>query len=507
MNPESWHTFPTPNPEVVPSMEADRSKEEIVEDIRRVLSFRLGISEISNPEPVLQELFDSLVHDVEDLSRQYAEAHPEVEDKQIREDNALAEAGFGNVPAVLDKIQEVRILLSERIPHMAELFTSDVITPPDEGGEIKVGDGSGFKEVGIMPRLKMLLFVLLNDCNLSEGSISITRGSVNNNMMRREPYVAVDVPDLHRLVVVCDEEGNRTDVFDTSHPAYAPGGKEGVLLLTKDEKNEFGEMNPGAHHVLRHSNTWSDRIYSALTKSLIHKESVSIRPETFSQMTSIGDGLFEDVYGNKYASMHSFCETVMGAGGLWRNKAFPGLLANLSIYPIRMQGRNVQLYNIEHIKSAMAKDPELSAYFNRAGERDIFVDGEGREWMSWTNFRSVHLGSASKLGQKLGIEEWIKDVPRKQVIFGTKRAEAYDVELLKKRLLEHEVFSAYFRLAEQGVFVDETGERWVTKSNILQRQFGADLVNNSSMKKFWQRFGVRIYYLDPILYLDIVYLK
>ena len=45
-------------------------------------------------------------------------------------------------------------------------------------------------------------------------AVSIVRGSVNTNMMREEPYYQVTVPGIDKVILVCQEYGNATFVFN-----------------------------------------------------------------------------------------------------------------------------------------------------------------------------------------------------------------------------------------------------------------------------------------------------
>lgn len=490
MNPESWQAAFEPAPEGTPSKENKRTKEEITEDIRRVLSFRLGMSDIDNVESVLSGLFDSLVEDVEELSALYSNTHEDVTDKQMQEDSALTEVGFGGVPAVLDRIQDVKRMIISDIPEMVKDKVSAVITPPDAGVEIHAGDGSGFdKERTLIPRLKMLLFILLNDCHQEKDSIHITEGSVTEEMVRQEPYVAVEIPELQRLVLVCDEEGNRTDVFDTSNPAYMAEGKAGILLLTKEEKNKFGEMYPGVHQTLKYSDTWPDRIYGVLTEDLLQSAEMPKkveRPASFEVLPQAdSSGFYVDPAGDRWGSPKSIAKEITSSHGLAMDARFKNLIGTLQGQKILSHNKNRsdQFYKIEEVRSAMETHLELSAYFRRADEKGFWTDTSGVRWGTASVILREIIGT-TELVDNDNFKEILKNIQSQKILSTPHISDAYDIEKVKDAMKSHPELSLYFRVADaDGFWKDESGARWGSVWAIVQDLGAGGLNREGDFKK------------------------
>ena len=109
---------------------------------------------------------------------------------------------------------------------------------------------------GKQPKLENLLFVLMNDFGIDPDdseAVSIIRGSVNPNMMREEPYYQVTVPGIDKVILVCQEYGNATFVFNGEWvrgqvSANRPSEDQSARPLTDYTKEELSKLikdNPG----------------------------------------------------------------------------------------------------------------------------------------------------------------------------------------------------------------------------------------------------------------------
>ena len=140
------------------------------------------------------------------------------------ERRALAANGLdpNTVEITLDHIAEVADStkqLDALIMKKTKLIDS-VIVPPDptKKTDISAGDGSFEKPKEIIPKLKTLLLLLEKGLNIDiedDKEVKITAGALRPNMMRGMTYRLVEIPSLNRIVLVCDEVGNTTYVFDT----------------------------------------------------------------------------------------------------------------------------------------------------------------------------------------------------------------------------------------------------------------------------------------------------
>lgn len=135
--------------------------------------------------------------------------------------------------------------------------SSNVFVPPDSAPVPQAtGSGTGMEKKGKQPKLENLLFVLMNDFGIDPDdseAVSIVRGSVNPNMMREEPYYQVTVPELDKVILVCDEYENVTFVFNDEWvreqvSANHPSENEPERPLTDYTKEELSKLikdNPG----------------------------------------------------------------------------------------------------------------------------------------------------------------------------------------------------------------------------------------------------------------------
>lgn len=133
---------------------------------------------------------------------------------------------------------------------------SDVFVPPDSAPVPKAtGSGTGMEKKGKQPKLENLLFVLMNDFGIDPDdpeAVSIVRGSVNTNMMREEPYYQVTVPGIDKVILVCQEYGNATFVFNgewvreqvNSNRSSKDQSERPLADYTKEELGKLIKDNP-----------------------------------------------------------------------------------------------------------------------------------------------------------------------------------------------------------------------------------------------------------------------
>ena len=111
--------------------------------------------------------------------------------------------------------REIRSGTFLKLPDAIQKIDSTIL-PPDESEVVVTGNGSGFEKKEIIPRSFYLIEVLTN----LKQKYSIIEGVNTGNMMREQSYKIFLLPDLQKLVLVNDEEGNATfiihDVEDTA---------------------------------------------------------------------------------------------------------------------------------------------------------------------------------------------------------------------------------------------------------------------------------------------------
>lgn len=180
---------------------------------------------LENTDTYVDDALGAVIKLVDDVVAKY-DAQPGAEWQQLGESNgkehedaALEYFGLEDVEGILrhleDKASQFAVI-GQVIAQANE--ASDVFVPPDSTPVPQAtGSGTGMEKKGKQPKLENLLFVLMNDFGIDPDdpeAVSIVRGSVNTNMMREEPYYQVTVPGIDKVILVCQEYGNATFVFN-----------------------------------------------------------------------------------------------------------------------------------------------------------------------------------------------------------------------------------------------------------------------------------------------------
>jgi cyclophilin family peptidyl-prolyl cis-trans isomerase len=164
------------------------------------------------------------------------------------EDCAMTFHGLDDVNNILDylnmkqsEIERIgRFILS--IPSLEE-----IIVHPDKLAAPETGSGNGWKEKDIMPRLQTILFLLKNEFGqdiYNPQEVKTTAGIVTGDMMRKTSYCMIELAKLDKTILVCDEEGNVTYVFDQTKLTKAGISPEDLTSFTKKELNDIIDTLP-----------------------------------------------------------------------------------------------------------------------------------------------------------------------------------------------------------------------------------------------------------------------
>ena len=219
---------------------------------------------LGNTDTYVDDALGAVIKLVDDVVAKY-DAQPGAEWQQLgeangkeHEDAALKHFGLENVEDILrhldDKASQFAVI-DQVIAQTNK--SSNVFVPPDSVPVPQAtGSGTGMEKKGKQPKLENLLFVLMNDFGIDPDdseAVSIVRGSVNTNMMREEPYYQVTVPELDKVILVCDEYENVTFVFNGEWvrgqvSANRPSKDESARPLTDYTKEELSKLikdNPG----------------------------------------------------------------------------------------------------------------------------------------------------------------------------------------------------------------------------------------------------------------------
>ena len=219
---------------------------------------------LENTDTYVDDALGAVINLVEDVVAEY-DAQPGAEWQQLgeangkeHEDAALKYFGLEDVEAILRHLEDKASQFAAIDRAIAQVNeSSDVFVPPDSAPVPQAtGSGVGMEKKGKQPKLENLLFVLMNDFGIDPDdseAVSIVRGSVNPNMMREEPYYQVTVPELDKVILVCDEYENVTFVFNDEWvreqvSANHPSENEPERPLTDYTKEELSKLikdNPG----------------------------------------------------------------------------------------------------------------------------------------------------------------------------------------------------------------------------------------------------------------------
>ena len=219
---------------------------------------------LENTDTYVDGALGAVIKLVDDVVAEY-DAQPGAEWQQLgeangkeHEDAALEYFGLEDVEAILrhleDKASQFAVI-GQVIAQANE--ASDVFVPPDSTPVPQAtGSGTGMEKKGKQPKLKNLLVMLKSEFDIDPDdseAVSIVWGSVDPNMMREEPYCQVTVPELDKVILVCDEYGNVTFVFNgewvreqvNSNRSSKDESARPLTDYTKEELSKLIKDNPG----------------------------------------------------------------------------------------------------------------------------------------------------------------------------------------------------------------------------------------------------------------------
>ncbi len=220
---------------------------------------------------------DQLINLAENVTNSYGHL-PTISfetDKQT-ETAAFGFFKIGDVEAVLDHISEKAVEIDGLDDIIAQASTTDrVIIPTDPSGAIMPGEGSA-PEKQTVPRLKTLLFILSNEFNIDlkdKSQVELLVGKVEAGMVRDESYTAVEAKAIDRTVLVCDERGNATYVFDAKKLIALGLAGDSITQLRKSGLNALLEQHPEVGRRIIYSTNFVPHVVKALYEP--HNKSIS----------------------------------------------------------------------------------------------------------------------------------------------------------------------------------------------------------------------------------------
>ncbi len=202
------------------------------------------------------------------------------------------------VEATLDHIADLAADISKLDDFIKQHANNGnvVITPPMLIDQVTTSGSGSFKERARVPRLKTILLLLERQFAIDledSAQIRIVPGKVTSGMMRQIPYNMIDLPTLNRIINVCDEEGNRTFLFDRENLLALGLEVETIAHLEKPELDLLIDNHQGVGCALRYDRTTFVRRIAQLLRRVdnshlddtnadkLLKQSIELAPEGF----------------------------------------------------------------------------------------------------------------------------------------------------------------------------------------------------------------------------------
>lgn len=449
--------------------------DELKQELVSILDFQIKAENIEDSEKYLDKAFDRIVSIIEESRIIFSKMNPQIKDAQESEDAVLDSFGLINVPNVLDKILQVKDIIQKQIADIITDQVPEIITPPDDIPTTIEGRGVFTRE--FKPRFETLLFILLNDCGVKKDDLDIKVGSVSEDMFRKTPYISIYIEELKRLILVCDEEGNRTDIFDTENEGFIDTGRKKIEDKTKLEKEEFGLLNPGSHAKVSFSKDWENIIFTYLTNPLPKTNfdfSIVNRPLSFATIPEANkDGFFEDKNNDLWGASSVIARKITEGGGIWNDPKFHEILSEQKTIKLKRGPRVFDGYNLSEVIKKIEGDEELSAWLRKVGTDGFYIDNKTQEkWGSLLSISFFICGSP-KLSRNPIFREQIQQEKSIKLLNNSKRVDGYRLSDVTRIIKSNEALAKYAitrpETDNDGFFIDENGDTWGTITAIVNQ--------------------------------------
>jgi predicted DNA-binding protein len=235
------------------------------------------------PENIKTYADDALYEFGDLLEDAHREVGISVDDYSAETEKAIAAKLLG-----LNSPWDIRVSIravQEDINRLGQLVSNSEASPsksyyvpprPEELPVFAASDGS-FEEAAITPRTATILFLLEKDFGVdldNPEEFAMESGAIPDNAMRSEPYNKLEVKQLNRLILVCDQMGNRTFVFDTSQFDKLGLTTDQVAAMDKPELDGLLKQYPYTGSDLIYSKNFTDNM-----KELIDSPTKPSAPE------------------------------------------------------------------------------------------------------------------------------------------------------------------------------------------------------------------------------------
>ncbi|MEI6352437.1 MAG: hypothetical protein WCO35_00670 [Candidatus Nomurabacteria bacterium] len=212
-------------------------------------------------------------------------------EKGLQEDEAFKYFSINSIGETIDSMSEIvekrEERLKEIINEISERSSIDrkIFVPPTKEDKFLVMPGkSEWKESGYVSRLLTLIYILENDLDLKlkdNKDITINQGVNSKEMIRKESYIRVCIPELNRIIYICNEEGNASFVFDEKIVKENNISVIDLDAYSKINFNDLIEKNKDIGIKIIQSKHWRERMLTALTKKIseFEKQKSEMKPD------------------------------------------------------------------------------------------------------------------------------------------------------------------------------------------------------------------------------------
>ena len=225
--------------------------------------------------PLLPENFDTYADDalnsviamVQDMTATYpGESLPIPRGSAEEHTTSYYEMGIDDI---LDSLQN-QVDKTKQIKDFVSTLggkEDDVFVPPQPlQSAIQAGNGE-FSKKETKPKLETILFLLQERYGLDikdPTQVVVTEGSVTPGMMRKEPYYRIELPELNRTILVCNEVENITYVMDNEELDGLGIGSELLVDFDKSQIDQLILTHPALGVRVTHTGKYIPKIELAI---------------------------------------------------------------------------------------------------------------------------------------------------------------------------------------------------------------------------------------------------
>jgi hypothetical protein len=244
-------------------------------------------------------------------------------------------------------------------------------------------------------------------------------------------------------------------------------------------------MYPGAHQTLKYSDTWSDRVYGALTEVLPKLAEVpkqTKRPTSFEALPQIdtATGFYTDAEGTRWGSARQ----TMISLGVEEFRKKPEVVNRIESLPSRKMrwGRKpIDAYNLADVNKLFLEDEQLVGYLRKTNDQGFYPDADGT-LLGSQYMIATHLGTQNLLHQS-EFTDIFTNCPHKKILSKTKLVDGYDLNHVSAAMERSETLSPYLRKVDvSGFYTDPQGVRYAAVRTVCSTLCGGDMMAGDRLR-------------------------